>query len=45
LLSGLFDPIDEIQNISYEVIEECGAMLEKERVFFIIFLSISIKFF
>lgn len=32
LLSGLFDPMDEIQEIAYEVIEECGTMLEKERV-------------
>ena len=40
LLSGLFDRMDEIQTTAYEVIEECGVMLENERVFLPFFKQI-----
>jgi len=36
LLSGLFDDFDEIRSISFEIIEELGALEEKEKVIFMI---------
>lgn len=32
LLSGLFDEFEQVQHLSYEIIEELGALEEKEKV-------------